>query len=387
VTKTDADLSLESDGLEEKLGAATPAQPVVVIQYRNRGVSSWVFFPLMLLIPLGAILIYHRLVVERYRVQAAVESRQVLANWIDAPRSSRSRPGGEPPLPVAPSSQPDMPADGRSRPSESAPNPATEAPSRAPSPAPAPAQTAAVSAPATSTAEPAPRLRTILPNPSASVGPPAAPSTGRQGTGLVALGGPPSTPAGAPSNTPAKDRGPANRDAEVVPPALQPLPSREESDRQIKEEAAKKEADLVAREENREADLRARRSEERVKFREELREILRLHGNEAGPEIDKLARRHGFDVDAEKSDLAERTWRSARMTVPSKVKRLRSLEVPEAIILDFLSNDQNLLRRTPKGPRNANEVRIRAARQLLGFQLPAADPALRRDTSAGPRPR
>ncbi|MFI5457175.1 MAG: hypothetical protein ACHRXM_17150 [Isosphaerales bacterium] len=383
MSKTDADLSLESDGLEEQLEAATPAQPVVVIQYRNRGVPSWVFFPLMLLITLGAILIYHRLVVERYRVQAAVESRQVLENWIGAPRSSRSLPVGERPLAVAASSQPDVPAHGRSGPSESAPNPATEAPA----PAPAPAQTAAVSAPATVTAEPQPRLRTILPNPSAAVGPPAAPSTGQEGTGLVALGGTTSTPAGVPSSMPAKDRAPANRDTEVVAPALQPLPSKEESERQIKEEAAKKEADLVAREQNREADLRARRYEERAKFREELREVLRLHGSEAGPEIDKLSRRYGFDANAEKYDLAERTWRTAKMNVPSKVKRLRSLEVPEAVILDFLSNDQNLLRRSPKGPRNANEVRIRAARQLLGFPLPAGNPALRLDPGAGQRPR
>jgi len=384
VTKTDADLSLESDRLEEKLEAATPAQPVVVIQYRNRGVSSWVFFPLMLVIPLGAILIYHRLVVERYRVQAAVESRQVLEkeNGIDAPRSAQSLPGGERPLPPAPSSKPDVPAHGLSGPSGPAPDPAKENPALVAATAqpPRPAE----SAPADGGRKAEPRLRTILPNPSALVDPPAAPSTRREGTGLADLGGTISTPAGVPSNVPANDRQPANRDGEVVHPALKPLPSKEENLRQFEEEAAKKHAEIVAREQNRETDLRSRRYEERVKFRAELREIVRLQGSDAGPEIDKLAKRYGFDVDPLKYQQALQVWHG-RMTLSAKVRLIRSLDLPEIVILDFLSDDQNALRRTPKGPRNKNEVRVRAVRQLLGFELPAADQPPRPDTGAGQR--
>ena len=253
---------------------ATPAQPVVVIQYRSRGVSSWVFFPLILVIPLGAILIYHRLVVERYRVQA-VESRRVLETLIDAPRSGRSLPGASRRRPwrrrargrtcpckarpglrgsaessdggaanarsdsgrlgsatlTAAESSASVAARQSTGAAEGATNPSTSArrTDRAPSPAdPAPADAKESPALVAATAQPhppaensptggsekaGPRLRTILPNPSAPDGPPAAPSPKREGTGLAAPGGTISTPAGVPSNVPSRDSRPANRDA------------------------------------------------------------------------------------------------------------------------------------------------------------------------------
>ena len=65
------------------------------------------------------------------------------------------------------------------------------------------------------------------------------------------------------------------------------------------------------------------------------------------------------------------------MTLRSKVRLIRSLELPETVILNFLSDELYFLLRSRNGPRNENEVRVRAARQLLGFELPAADPAVR----------
>jgi hypothetical protein len=380
VTEIEGDLSLDSDQLEEKLEAANPAQPVVVIQYRNRGVSSWLFFTLILAIPLGAILLYHRLVVERYRVQAAIESRKALANRLDAAPASEAASLGARPTPVAPAPPPDIAANSPFGPPGSAPDPATLNPALVSAAMHPPA--AAESGPTVVEKTAEPRLRTILPNPSAPVGP-AGPSTKPDGIGLAALGSTLAAPAVDLSADPAKDRRPPNTAGPAVHPAVQPLPSKEESERQIAEEAAKKEAEIAARDEIREADLRSRRYQERVKFREELRETMRLHGNDAGPEIDKLARRHGYDNDSKRSEKADRIWRSGRIPLRSKVALIRSLDLPETVILNFLSDDLYRQMGSRKGPRNPSEVRLWAARQLLGFELPATDPSVRPDAAAG----
>ncbi len=47
--------------------------------------------------------------------------------------------------------------------------------------------------------------------------------------------------------------------------------------------------------ENKLAEFRAIRQSERVKFRDELRDALQSFGDQAGPEIDKLAKRYGYD--------------------------------------------------------------------------------------------
>jgi len=48
---------------------------------------------------------------------------------------------------------------------------------------------------------------------------------------------------------------------------------------------------------------------------------------------------------------------------------LRLYGVPEAGILDFLANEIHFLINTPNGPRDSNEVRIDAAKQLLSLKL------------------
>ena len=54
------DLNLETDHLEEVIESPPPAQPVVVIQYRTRGVPWYLVLPLLVLVPLGAVAVYHR---------------------------------------------------------------------------------------------------------------------------------------------------------------------------------------------------------------------------------------------------------------------------------------------------------------------------------------
>src|SRR5271166_6414084 len=54
------DFNLETDHLEEVIETPPPAQPVVVIQYRTRGVPWYLVVPALVLVPLGAVAFYHR---------------------------------------------------------------------------------------------------------------------------------------------------------------------------------------------------------------------------------------------------------------------------------------------------------------------------------------
>ena len=441
--KADADLTLENEQLDQYLEAAEPDPPVVVVQYRKRGIPSWVVFLLVVLTPLGSIAIYHFLFFERYRVQAE-QSKRTLDRWLESRPSVRPIQGNEGAVPLAASPQPGLPAPEQSGKSGSAPAPlaATAAPVASstatvsapptgaaavsaagppagpPTPRDAPSRSAgpgvtdpiqAASLPAnpataqpkenpplsadgnqpavpadgssTAASKPAgPRLRTILANPFADADPPAAPAP------LVPQDG--AGPAlGRAENAARRAQDPllANKDANKALPAPAPLPSREESLRQFEEEAAKKQAEILTAELNRERDRHARRYEERVKFREELREILRTRGKEAAPDIDSLAKRYGFDVDPVKKKQAEKAWRVSRKSLPFKVRMIRSLDLPESLILDFLSDDLYVRLRTRNGPHNESELRIIAAKQLLGFELTESDPAAPQGGAAGSR--
>ncbi len=54
------EVNLETDRLEELMESPPPAQPVVVIQYRSRGVPWYLVLPLLVLVPIGAVAVYHR---------------------------------------------------------------------------------------------------------------------------------------------------------------------------------------------------------------------------------------------------------------------------------------------------------------------------------------
>jgi hypothetical protein len=121
--------------------------------------------------------------------------------------------------------------------------------------------------------------------------------------------------------------------------------------------------------ENRDADLRARRLEEQLKFRDELREVLRSKRILAGPDIAKLNQRYDYDVDPVKKAVAFNTWRFAKKNVRDKVKLIRALDLPETTILQFMCASIDPLLGTRDGPRDMNEVWVRAAEQLLRFEL------------------
>jgi hypothetical protein len=152
------------------------------------------------------------------------------------------------------------------------------------------------------------------------------------------------------------------------------LPTKEEAERQIREEAEKLRADRLAQVENRIATQRSQRIADQLKFREELREVVNSFGNRAGPEIDKLAKHYAGDINPVNWAKAHQKWRFERgLTQWAKVKYIRELELPEVVILDFLSDDMHALVKKRNGPRNESEVRVRAASQLLNYPFPGTD--------------
>ncbi len=151
---------------------------------------------------------------------------------------------------------------------------------------------------------------------------------------------------------------------------LAPLPSKEEIERQIQEEAAKKQAEIAAQLKNRDEELRAHIFDDRIKFRDELQQLLRLDVKHAGPEIDALAKRHDGDCDPTLFENARRFWAAPRPSQVEKVRKLRLANVPEATILNFLSGDIHARIGMPHGPRDTYEVRVLAARKLMTFEFP-----------------
>jgi hypothetical protein len=370
--KSDADLTLETDRLDQLLDTAAPSQPVVVVQYRNRGVPSWIFFPLIFLIPAGALVIYHRMVVERYRVQAA-EARQALEGWLAGGAASTTTKAVDPPKATAPVPEPPKSAAAApAPPTPQGPRPADSTPATPPAIAgqtePLPREKEPVAAPPVANNPVVPEV--IAPKVAREVPPAVADDTTK-----VTLRSILPNPFAAPEV--------ASHDGQTGPKPLEPLPTKEESLRDIEQEAAKKQAEIVAQFEAKQTEIRSQRIEEQIKFREELRELVRTQGNRAGPEIDSLVKRYAGDIDPVKYARAHQAWRYARKTQSEKVRVIRALELPETVILDFLSDDLHALVRGRKGPSNESEVRVRAARQLLTYRFPAADAAQRPVGGAG----
>jgi hypothetical protein len=403
---TDAGVSLESDRLERLLEDPSPAPPVVVVQERRRGIPSWLLFPLLFAIPFCALLVYHRLVVVPERL-AALETRQRLEDELFKRASSSATSAGgngapgagaddnERPAadPLAIASLPPALALNVQQPAVAVGDPAATG-SPAPAAGPAPADkaigaTAPVGSPGARVAlakasdppnasNPDPNAPKQASRPALSTGfdddreirldAPDPPKTGFKEPGAAARG--------------AGDAGPdvPNRD---VSPAELPLPTKEDSERDIREEAEKKAEELAAKLERRGDGLKAQFAEDRVRFREEIREALKRDGNKAGPEIDKIARRYSSGCNADVFAKAHDIW-ATRAPLDRKVKLVRSVGAPESVILDFICADMDKMIGSRKGPRGRAGVRILAATRLLSINLPEETPAAQ--TDGGPVP-
>ena len=62
-------------------------------------------------------------------------------------------------------------------------------------------------------------------------------------------------------------------------------------------------------------------------------------------------------------------WRQLKTSDKAKVYKLRELELPETKILEFMCSSLHTTIGTRKGPRDENEVRVLAAKQLLKYPI------------------
>ncbi|MDR3637933.1 MAG: hypothetical protein P4L84_29275 [Isosphaeraceae bacterium] len=359
--------------------------PLVIVEYRYRGAPSWLVLVLLIvLVGLGAAY-YHRhsntgrrssrdLVASLPRV-APVPERQgeKTAGATDAlsePPTVLNGQGIVPDLPeqltsvpaaaaaAEPATRPMQPSSGDATPSPEAPQlaPPTIAESRPVAPLPDPGAKERPHAEAAGLVPPA--------GAPAAVSPPMerAATNGDQPSAPAENEAPP-VPAATPPENPA-------------PPPLSP----EEVERAIQREAEERQAavDLM-----RQAKGEARRTEQiegaqraydqRVAFHRELRDVLRNAGADAGKRIDELCDQYGRSLPPELRKAVTRRLHTLpdRSTHQDRVALLRAHDIPEPIILDDIARhlDRRLMN-ARGGVRTPDEVRVRAARQLLAFPVP-----------------
>jgi hypothetical protein len=394
------EVTLETDHLDEVIEAPPPAQPVVVIQYRSRGAPWYLVLPLLLLVPLGAVAVYHRVTSRgRRSIVLAPAQQEVSGKESQTKVAKEARPGppgGEPlpSFPVALSGEMLLPLALNSQPVP--PGSLPLAPSRVAKPE-LPVQTETASPKPADPSAPPPSAAAGKPaeslTPAKSVSPPAQPEP----RSAVAVGfslprtraddDNPFAELNIARNPPAGgDARPADPDtagprAAAEAPDDRPQPSKEELINDIQAEAAEKRAELNqlrnlkdhARDEI-EAESQARTEEDRAAFHRELMDIIKSGSRKAGQEINDLCDKYGRNYDSELRNRVFKSLGKAKgRTTREKVKMLRQFGVPEPGILDYLANTMNFSMNSRNGPRNVDEVRVVAAKQLLQIKL-AGDP-------------
>jgi hypothetical protein len=445
---------LEIDRIEDVLEQDGPPQPVVVVQNRNRVLPSLLIVGSIVLLALGSAFAYREVV--RWRRQAelarrdlhrAIEQAQAEENErrlkalptpADPPEVFATGAGPSDSTDASPvlasagaGTQTGPPASG---PSQSPELQATDAsPSGEPG---APTPSAEARRPAAGSPALRPKVLTHL------IG--RADPALTPGSGAPVPAGPTPGPGPAPSGQPAESSAPitasgsaagrspfddlneggepgrAPADAATAPasasvvtdpkagaetpaasappdatPTEPPLPSREETERQIREEAAAIRQNNDQRLEQQQEDLHVLRDDERRQFLDELRMILKVQGRMAGPEIERLSNRAGRSDDPRLLMRARMVIGENRIPQRAKVRKLREFGVPETVILDYLANGLNKNLGARNGPRTRNEVWIHAGELLVKYyDLDASRPADPPATPAGhpaaggaPRPR
>jgi hypothetical protein len=416
--KTDhpSDLDLDADRLEALMETPPAGQPVVVIQYRDRGLPWYAVLPIVLLIPLVAAAVYYRATSRPGAGASPIQTSAAAA--LSPPLTNESARQGLP-LTQAASPQPKSVTGDKSATATAAtPTAATGAASAQPLVPPPAASPSDSDVPLALNSQPlAPAAiqqavrsatalaeqvtpQTVAPKPPAAItqkDPDAAQPTTR-----VALSSPlaigfssPAAPenpfaeldisrggaaAATRSEEPAAQSSPATTTATPVDgqPGAQDPPTQEQLLRDIQAEAAAKGAemrqlrDVKDRAQGQiEAENQARLEADRIEFRRELDEILRTGGNEIGKDIDDLCERHGRNYD---DVLRRKIWKvlakfGGRMSREDKVRMMRLRGVPEAGILDFLANELNHNLYARNGLQSEDEVRATAARLLLRMKV------------------
>jgi len=422
--KDDVDAILESDPLgpvvEEQ--PPPPGQPVVVIQYRSRGLPWFMVIPLLVLVPMGAVALYHNVMKSRLRWVPAptaspapepgkgkavdlVATGRIPADPFGTPLGLLSSPFGGVPGPLSLNTQP-LP---KTLPSTAPPSPdKIEAPRSAAADQAKSDLKVAAKGTRPAAVEPGKDVPPAPPTPIVKEGPgerplgksPSEPAPRSRDKGSVAVGfsvpkdglvgptaGPP--PPKIP-NPMLADRAAGDHATEPPKPgplADQPIPTRDQVLDEIRVEAAEKLAErkeLMGLKERARDEVAAegleRVNDQRAQFREQLEQILSSRSQTKGKEIDELCDRFGraYDPMLRKRVRYVLSHLNGRMTLQAKVKVLRDLGVPEPGVLDFLANELHHYVNSRNGPRDKDDVRVNAARQLLLLKLarnPGASPS------------
>jgi hypothetical protein len=418
----DRDLSLETDRLEAVIETPPPSQPVVVIQYRSRGLPTYVAIPVLLLVAAGSVAVSYRLTSQADRAQAGPRASDETRKPAQQPLTSTEARGEnaenatskqsqaaavhEIPTPLALNSQPIAPTPPATAPVASPPaaetkpvaRPAASAltsPEKPAAPSAWPPSPVAILPRVASTVVPSPppALAAVPPAPAAApvVGAPPATVTRPPHGGAVAVGfsvpvdpdnpfadlaiarKPPALP------KPLDPRpSPKAAEPEPIPADDQPLPDKTKLMQEIAEEAAQKKAEMRQLNDMKDrarevvdAESLRRIEDDRVTFRRELGEILKTGGKEAGQQIDDLCNKYGRNYDDAIRGRVTYLLRhsTGRVTKDARVRQFRAFGVPEPGILDYLANELHHLVNTRNGPRTPDDVRVSAARQLLGIRL------------------
>jgi hypothetical protein len=381
-----------------------PQSPMIVIEYRQRGLFALLAPPALLL--MGALLItaYQRktpIPLAAYRPRPGgpeVASRVTPAEADDAgsgslvravPREERDRQaGGDPkkegqgqdaPKPSEPAS---IPAPDRPSPEPAGPAPvATDSPFDDLSPFDLNASEGLRPVDPQQPAPGGPRrepVAEIPPDPNEPVPAPAADPASRPGSPFAR--GLPDQP-GPPGEAP-----PAGMSQKEILDDIQDEAERNEARRQSLAGLKSNARNLLF------AEAIAKVEESREAFRKELAQVVAEFGSRAAPQIDQLCEQYGREVLPEIRmyyDRARNRMSTPPMTHTDDVAFMRSCGLPEPVILDVLCHKLHKSSlRTRGGPRDEHEVRILAAKVLL--RVPVATPRKRAPsastTTTSPRP-
>lgn len=189
---------------------------------------------------------------------------------------------------------------------------------------------------------------------------------------------------------PLPDAEPASASADIataeggpfgIAPESPPI-DEQQVERDIQREAEQRQAELdLMREAKREAVVRdrvedAQRSyDQRITFLRELHAIVRQGGAEAGKRIDALCEQYGRELATDHRKAVARGLKllPERATHRDRIALLRRFDVPEPSILDYLAHGLHRKWMNARdGLRNADEVRVLAAKVLLGAPLASA---------------
>lgn len=168
-----------------------------------------------------------------------------------------------------------------------------------------------------------------------------------------------------------------------------PVPSQDDVLRDIRREADEAQAHMAELERFKGNDVNGGNGSaaagnveaDRKAFREELKDLLNQFGNNAGPEIERLCARFGRDISGAAKSAYAQALRSTsmRLSRDDRVQLMRSTGLPETVILDHIAHGVHKTVRTRGGPKNVNEVWVFAARILLAIpERQAAVPAVAR---------